>query len=83
VASPSRNYLLEMFAEFSRAVSAAQRYEDLRYRSGGHDRIAPTDIPRQIFEEFYSADEIVEARHPERRRSDSPERQPGTAKALS
>ncbi len=83
MASPSRNYLLEMFAEFSRAVTAAQRYEDLRYRSCGHGRIAPADIPRQIFEEFYSTDEIVESLRPERRRSDSPEHQPGTAKALS
>ena len=74
---------MDMFAEFSRAVAAAQRYEDLRYRSGGHGRIAPADIPRQIFEEFYSADATVELRRPERRRSDSPERQPGTAKALS
>jgi hypothetical protein len=83
VASPSRNYLLDMFAEFSRAVAAAQRYEDLRYRGGSHGRIAPADIPRQIFEEFYAAGETVESRHPERRRSDSPERQPGAAKALS
>jgi hypothetical protein len=84
VASPSWNYLLEMFAEYSRAVTAAQRYEDLRYRSCGHDRIAPTDIPRQIFEEFYSAaGETAASRGPARRRSDSPERQPGTAKALS
>jgi hypothetical protein len=83
VALPSRNYLLEMFAEFSRAVSAAQRYEDLRYRSGGRGRIAPADIPRQIFEEFYAADETVELRRPERRRSDSHGRQPGAAKALS
>jgi hypothetical protein len=82
VASPSRNYLLDMFAEFSRAVAAAQRYEDLRYRGRGHGTIAPADIPRQIFEEFY-AGETVESRHPERRRSDSPERQPGAAKALS
>jgi hypothetical protein len=72
VASPSRNYLLEMFAEFSRAVAAAQRYEDLRYRGGGHERIALADIPRQIFEEFYAVDETVESRRPEPRQSDSP-----------
>ena len=78
MASPSRNYLLEMFAEFSRAVAAAQRYEDLRYRSASHGKIAPDDIPRQIFAEFYSVGEAVEARRPE-----SPERQPSTAKVLS
>jgi hypothetical protein len=72
VALASRNYLMEMFAEFSRAVTAAQRYEDLRYRSCGHARIAPTDIPRRIFEEFYSTDETVESRRPEPHRSDSP-----------
>jgi hypothetical protein len=82
VASPSRNYLLDMFAEFSRAVAAAQRYEDLRYRRGGHGRIGPADIPRQIFEEFYSAGEAVESR-PERRRSNASERRVGAAKALS
>jgi hypothetical protein len=83
VASPSRNYLLDMFAEFSRAVAAAQRYENLRYRSASQEKIALDDIPRQIFDEFYSAGETVESRRPERRRSDSPERQPGTAKAVS
>jgi hypothetical protein len=74
---------MDMFTEFSRAVAAAQRYEDLRYRRSGHGRIAPADISRQIFEEFYAADETVVLRRPERRRSESPERQPGTAKALS
>ena len=83
MASPSRNYLLEMFAEFSRAVAAAQRYEDLRYRSASHGKIPPDDIPRRILEEFYSVGETVESRRPEPRRSDAPERQPSTAKALS
>jgi hypothetical protein len=81
--SPSRNYLLGMFAEFSRAVAAAQRYEDLRYRRASHGEIAPVDIPRRIFEEFYAVGDAVEARRPERRRSDLPEPQPRTAKALS
>ena len=81
--SPSRNYLLDMFAEFGRAIAAAQRYEDLRYRGASHGKIAPDEIPRLIFDEFYSVGEAVESRHPERRRSDSPERQPSTAKALS
>ena len=83
MASQSRNYLLDMFAEFSRAVAAAQRYDDLRYRSASHGKSAPDDIPRRIFAEFYSVGEAVEARRPEPRRSDSPERQPSTAKALS
>jgi hypothetical protein len=83
VASPSRNYLLDMFAEFSRAVAAAQRYENLRYRRASQEKIAPDDIPRRIFEEFYSSSETVESRRSERRRSDAPEPQPGTAKALS
>ena len=78
MASPSRNYLLEMFAEFSRAVAAAKRYEDLRYRSASHGKIAPDDIPRRVFAEFYAVGEAAEARRPE-----SPERQPGTAKVLS
>jgi hypothetical protein len=77
VASPSRNYLLEMFAEFSRAVAAAQRYEDLRYRSASNGKIAPDDIPRRIFAEFYSVGEAVGARRPE-----SPERRPSTAKVI-
>jgi hypothetical protein len=72
-----------MFAEFSRAVAAAQRYEDLRYRRASHEKIAPDDIPRRIFEEFYSVENAVESRRPERRRSDFPEGRPGTAKALS
>jgi hypothetical protein len=72
-----------MLAEFTRANAAAQRYEDLRYRSAGHGRIAPDDIPRRVFEEFYSVGEAVESRRPGWRRSDSPERQRGAAKALS
>jgi hypothetical protein len=55
----------------------------LRYRGASHGKIAPDEIPRLIFEEFYSVGEAVESRHSERRRSDSPERQPSTAKALS
>jgi hypothetical protein len=77
MASPSRNYLLEMFAEFSRAVAAAHRYEDLRYRSASHGKIAPDDISRRIFAEFYAVGEAVEARRPE-----APARQPSTAKAI-
>jgi hypothetical protein len=81
--SPSRNYLLGMLAEFTRAIAAAHRYEDLRYRGAGHRRIAPDDIPRRIFEEFYSVEEAVEVRRPGWRRSDSAGRQGSTARASS
>jgi hypothetical protein len=81
--SPSRRYLSSLFAEFRRAAAAAQRYEDLRYRSASHARIAPDDIPRQVFEELYAGGEAVESRRPARRRSSSPRDQGGPAKALS
>jgi hypothetical protein len=71
-----------MLAEFRRAAAAAQRYEDLRYRSA-HGKIAPADIPRRVFEEFYSVGEAVESRRPRRLQADSPERQRTAAKALS
>jgi hypothetical protein len=58
---PSRpSFLLAMLAEFRRAAAAAQRYEDLRYRSAGTGRIAPGDLPRQVFEEFYSVEKPPE-----------------------
>jgi hypothetical protein len=81
VPSSSRNFLLDMLAEFARANAAAQRYEDLRYRSAGHG-IAPDDITRRVFEEFYAVGEPVESRRPGWRRSDSPERQVNAARAL-
>jgi hypothetical protein len=83
VPPPSRNYLLSLLAEFTRATVAAQRYEDLRYRSAGHGRTAPDDIPRRVFEEVYSVDEAVESRRPAPRRSDSPAPEGRTAKASS
>jgi hypothetical protein len=46
--------LVIVLSDFRRAVAAAQRYEDMRYRSACPGRAAPTDIPRQVFEEFYS-----------------------------
>ena len=46
------------FAELGRALAAAQRYEDLRYRSAGHATIDPADIPRLIFEELYAGGEV-------------------------
>jgi hypothetical protein len=50
------------FAELGRALAAAQRYEDLRYRSAGHGNIDPAAIPPRIFEEFYAFGEAAEAR---------------------
>jgi hypothetical protein len=44
-----------VFAEFGR-VAAARRYESLRYRCTNRDHLAPTDVPRRIFEEFYARD---------------------------
>jgi hypothetical protein len=46
-----------LLAEFRRAVAAEQRYEHLKRASAAclaRDGIAPADIPRRIFEEFYS-----------------------------
>jgi hypothetical protein len=43
-----------VLAEFRRAIAAARRYEDLRYGSGRHEGVAPADVPRRTFEEFYS-----------------------------
>jgi hypothetical protein len=54
-----------ILAEFRRAVAAARRYEDLRYGSGRHEGIAPADIPRRVFEEFYSYARPVELRRAE------------------
>jgi hypothetical protein len=54
------NYLLAMLAEFRRAAAAAQRYDDLRYRSAGTGRIATADFPRRVFEEFYSVETPAE-----------------------
>ena len=49
-----RGIFAVVLAEFGRAVAAARRYEHLRYGSGRHEGTAPADIPRRIFEEFYS-----------------------------
>jgi hypothetical protein len=50
-----------VLAEFRRAIAAVGRYEDLRYGRGRHEGIAPADIPRRVFEEFYSSAPPVEA----------------------
>jgi hypothetical protein len=73
VPSRGRNYLADLLAEFRRGTVAAQRYESLRYRGAGHGRMAPDDIPRRIFEEFYAAEEAVEPGRPGGQ-SGSPER---------
>jgi hypothetical protein len=62
--SPRQNFLLAMLAEFGRANAAAQRYEDLRYRSASRESIAAGDIPRRVFEEFYSG-KAEESRRPQ------------------
>jgi hypothetical protein len=48
--------LVPVLAEFQRSVAAAQRYDALRYRSAYDGRVAPTEVSRRIFEEFYSPD---------------------------
>jgi hypothetical protein len=45
-----------VLAEFRRSIAATQRYEALRYRSACEGRVAPTEISRRVFEEFYSLD---------------------------
>jgi hypothetical protein len=45
--------LVVVLAEFRRGVAAAQRYE--RYCSACDEGVAPADIPRRIFEEFYAS----------------------------
>jgi hypothetical protein len=54
-----------LLAEFRRAVAAARRYEDLRCGRGRHKDMAPTEIPRQVFQEFYSDARPVESRRAE------------------
>lgn len=70
--------LIVALAEFGRAIAAAQRYEDLRYGRGRHEGIARTDIPRRIFEEFYS-DSGDPATAPHRARASVVEKNPNRA----
>jgi hypothetical protein len=55
---PGLEFLLVVLAELRRARAAEQRYENLR-RAGAaplaRDGIVPADIPRRIFDEFYSS----------------------------
>jgi hypothetical protein len=52
--SPRLEFFLAVLAELGRALAAARRHESLRYGRGRQGGIAPADIPRQIFEEFYA-----------------------------
>ena len=50
-------FVFIVFAEFRRAVAAEQRYEELKGKSTAalaREGIAHPDVPRRIFEEFYS-----------------------------
>jgi hypothetical protein len=71
-----------MLAEFGRANAAAQRYEDLRYRSGRDKGAAADDLPRRVFEEFYSAAEPAESVSPGRLQPDAREPRGRAAKAV-
>jgi hypothetical protein len=54
---PGFGFVFIVFTEFRRAVAAEQRYEDLKGRSTAalaREGIARADVPRRIFEEFYS-----------------------------
>jgi hypothetical protein len=53
-------FLVVLLAEFRRARAAAQRYQDLRYRSACYGYPGLADIPARIFEEFYSSGRTVE-----------------------
>jgi hypothetical protein len=55
-------FLVVLLAEFKRASAAAQRYQDLRYRSACHGYARLADIPARIFEEFYSSGLTAERR---------------------
>jgi hypothetical protein len=52
--SPRPGFFSTVLAEFGRALTAARRYEDLRYRHACGDRLTPAEIQWQIFEEFYA-----------------------------
>ena len=51
---PGLEVFLAIVAELSRALAAARRHDSLRYGRGRQGGIAPADISRQIFEEFYA-----------------------------
>ena len=82
MALPGRNFLSRMFAEFGRANAAAQRYEDLRYRSARDRGTVADDLPRRVFEEFYSAAEPAGSVSPGRQQPDAAEPRGRAAKAV-
>ena len=61
-----RTIFAAVLAEFRRAAAAARRYEDLRYGSGRREDRTAADIPRRVFEEFYSSARPGESRRAER-----------------
>jgi hypothetical protein len=51
--------LQQLVAEFCRASEAEQRYLQLRHQDPAalaREGLIPGDVPRRIFEEYYSAD---------------------------
>ncbi|HEX5079919.1 MAG TPA: hypothetical protein VFV80_12275 [Geminicoccaceae bacterium] len=74
-----RYYLSSLLAELTRAINAAHRYEDLRYRGARHG-ITPEQAPRRVFDTFYAVDEAVGPR-PAVAASDASKRPYRTAKA--
>jgi hypothetical protein len=80
-----------VLAEFARARAAEQRYRYLRLAGAAalpRDGIAPADIPRRIFEEFYSSSAEPRSGVPwksenlgDARRSASPSTNPTTRSA--
>jgi len=58
---PRFGFLLTAFSEFRRAIAAEQRYEELRHKEATAltlEGIARIEVPRCIFEEFYSTDQM-------------------------
>ena len=54
---PGFGFAVTVFCEFRRAIAAEQRYDELRRRDAAAlalEGVARTEIPRCIFEEFYS-----------------------------
>ena len=56
--------LQQVVAEFRRAFEAERRYRQLRYLDPAalaREGLVPSDVPRRIFEEFYSIDATATA----------------------
>jgi hypothetical protein len=50
------HYIQGLFVEFGRAFAAARRYESLKCGRAQQESLTLADIPRRIFEEFYSGE---------------------------